>query len=252
MRPAINGERDVPEWLKFALLFGKDGDEGDGGTGDGGTGEGDEGEGDEGDESDEPDEESLEGLKKALAAERAQGKAAQKKLKMAERKIANAASNAAKKTGDDKSGKDESEDEGDKLPKAAQAKLDKLTVAYRTSTLKSLVSAKASDFQDPDDVYRFLNTEEFDYEQDDDDPSEVVWDEKEIDVALKALRKQRPYLLKPTTGSEGAGKTRTAKSGPKFAGTNAGRQTAGTDVAALSRRIPALRSVVRASSTKKE
>lgn len=230
------------EWMKFAFVFGFDGDgdpddQGDPGTDDPSDDDG----GDEVDETDLPDK-----VKAILKKERDLRSAAEKKAKLLE-KNANAAK--AKREAPKTDKVDDKTDDSDKVSPALQAKIEKLSEGFRKSTLQAMVAKNAGNFQDPDDVYRFLDTGEFDYTQDDDDPSQVVWDESEIRAAIKALSKERPYLLK----AAGDGKTPDKKpaSGPKFAGS--GKQTAGTQVdAKMAQRFPALRSAVRAGSNKKE
>lgn len=234
--------------MKFAFVFGFDGDgDGDGGDqGDPGAdddGADDPADGDDVDETGLPDK-----VKAILKKERDLRAAAEKKAKLLERN----AQTANKKQGAPKTDKvDDDKKTGDdeKASPALQAKIDKLSEGFRKSTLQAMVSKIATNFADPEDVYRFLDIEEFDFTQDDDDPSQVVWDESEIRASIKSLAKERPYLLKPA--ADGQGTAKKTASGPKFAGS--GKQVATTKVdATMAQRFPALRSAVRAGSNKKE
>jgi len=233
-----------PAWLRFTYVVGYD--EGEGGEGEGGA-EGGDGEGEEGDgEGDEPDESTPEGLKKALDAERKLRKTAEQKLKIAARKAAN---QAAKEGESGKKGEGDAGQTGQQGNGETDARIEKLTTALRNNSLRSTISELASNFSDPSDVYRFLDTGAFDYEQDADDPSVVVWDEAEIRAAIKDLAKQKPYLLKAPAGDGAQSqRQRRGSSGPKFAGSGSGKQTGGLSNAEIAQRFPAMRTAVRAGN----
>ncbi len=234
------------QWLHFEFVMGHDdGDGSEGGAGDDGTGV--DSAGDE-NADDTDDEGSLEGLKKALDKERKLRATAEKKIK-----ILGKNATGAKPPVDDKKtdASDDKKTDSGGADTASQAKLDRLSEAFRMSTLQKLVADNSANFQDPSDVYRFLETDLFEFAQDDDDPSQVVWNESEIKTAVKALAKERPYLLKPS-GDGSGGTKKTPTSGPKFAGAGSGKQTGGASRTELARRFPALRTAVRASGTDKK
>lgn len=242
-------EDDLPWWQHSFVVGYDEGSDSEGGDGDGG------GEDEEGEEGDaEPDESTPDGLKKALEKERALRKEADKRLRITTKKLANAAAGQTGKTGSgegDGGKTPEGDGDGAKSASTAATKVEKLIETIRNNELRNVVSKLASTFQDPEDVFAHLDTNNFDYEQDDDDPSNVVFDEAEIRTAIKDLAKRKPYLLKPAAGETGgAGKPR--QSGPKFAGRGPGKQTGGLSSAEIASRFPAMRTAVRAGKPKSE
>lgn len=237
---------EEPDWLAFAYVVGYDeGGEGGEGESEGGEGEEGEGEGEEGDdESQLPD-----NIKAILKKERELRATAEKKAKLLERNAKSASKGTGKGAGKAnegaKNGSQGTEDEED--GQASDPRYAKMVEKFRTNSLRDTVAKLAQNFADPNDVYRFLDTDLFDFTQDEDDPSEVVWDEAEIRAAVKGLAKEKPYLLKPA--GEGTG---TRKAGPKFAGSGSGRQTSGLSTDEMGRRFPAMRHAVRAGTNKNE
>lgn len=241
-------EVEEPSWLWYAYVVGYDEGDGGEGNGDGGAGDGG-GDGDGDGDGDEPDESTPDGLKKALEAERKLRKTAEQKLKIATRKAANA---GAKANAGGTQGTGADEGTGDQGTTEVDARVEKLTTALRDNSLKTTIAGLAANFHNPDDVYNFLDTKAFDYEQDDEDPTNVVWDEAEIRAAIKQLAKDRPYLLKPAGDGQQGGQGRQRQSGPKFAGKGSGRQTSGLTQADITTRFPAMRHAVRAGGNKNE
>lgn len=237
---------DEPSWLAFAYVVGYDGEgDGDGDAGEGGDGDGDgDGDGEEDDESQLP-----ENIKAILKKERDARAAAEKKAKLLERnaKAANAKGTSKAKAGEGaKTGSQGTQDDDEEGSAGGEdPRYAKMVEKFRTNSLRDTVSKLAQNFADPADVYRFLDTDLFDYTQDDDDPSEVVWDESEIKAAIKALGKEKPYLLKAVGDGQGTG---SRKAGPKFAGKGSGRQTSGLDAQDIARRFPAMRHATRAGN----
>lgn len=226
---------DIAPWLKSVTLVGFEGED------EGAGGEGDPADDPKGETGENNDAEDAAKLKKALAAERLRSKNLEKKLRDA----------AASK--DEES--DEESEEGDEEPQkpvvkakgakgnsAAEKKLVALTAAFRQTTAKDLVRDIAKDFNDPSDAYDSIDWSLISFEQDDDDPSNVVWDESEIRTAVKDLAKRKPYLLKQQ--GEGQSKTPGRPSGSKFNGP--GRPST-TDTKAqldsFKSRFPAMRGV---------
>lgn len=235
-------------WIRFthAVGFDGEGEGGEGGEGEGGTGEGGEGEGEgEGGTGEGEGDDETAGLKKALAAERL-------KSKRLERDLA-----AAKKTPGKGQGSTGTEGEGQgsgaQADPAMTSKLERLTVGFRETALRSTIGELAKDFRDVSDVLANIDTSLINYEQDDDDPTIVVWDETELKTAIKDLAKRKPYLLKAAgEGEQGAGGRRTTRpTGGQFGRVGAGgqRTTAAQQQAELARRIPALRTAVRGGGT---
>lgn len=243
-----------PTWLQFTHIIGHD----DEGEGEGGSGEGESGseggEDDDGGEDESDDDESKlpDKVKAILKKERALRAAAEKKAKILEKNSQAApgkAGDQGKAGGKDKQASPAESDDEDTSDPRYQKMVDK----FREQSLASTVAGIAKNFADPSDVYRFLDTELFDYTQDDDDPSQVVWDEAEIRAAVKALAKEKPYLLKPESdgGQGGQVGSGARQSGPKFAGRGSGKQTSGLSAAEMAQRVPALRSAVRAKTENK-
>jgi hypothetical protein len=241
-------EDTLPWWQRSYIIGFDEGDGGEGAEGEGSDGgEGEEGEGGE----DEPDESTPDGLKKALEKERALRKEAEKKSRITAKKLANATASQSGKP--DEGGGDEGK--GDKTgtggSSTTDAKMGRLIETIRNNELKAVVSRLASNFQDPEDVFAHLDVRQFEYEQDDDDPSNVVFNEAEIRTAIKDLAKRKSYLLKPATdGQSDTGRQR--QSGPKFAGRGSGKQTGGLSSAEIASRFPAMRTAIRAGKPKSE
>lgn len=235
-------ELEMP-WWQSSFIVGYDEGEGESGT----EGEGAE-EGDEGGEGEGGDDESTlpDNIKLILKKERDLRAAAEKKARILEKnaKVAGAKTDDKGKTGEGEGDKGD----GAKVNSSTQTKMEKLIVGFRTTTLKATIEGLAKNFQDPADVFAHLDTTQFDYTQDEDDPTNVVFDEAEIRTAIRDLAKRKPYLLKPAEGEGGKKPT----SGPKFAGKGSGKQTTGISTKEMAQRFPAMRSALRAGSTNTE
>lgn len=227
---------ELAPWLKSVMLVGFEGEES-------AVGEGDPAEGAEGETGESTEVEDSAKLKKALAAERLRSKNLEKKLR-----------DAAASKGDEEES-EESEEEGEEPKKpvvkksppkgnsAADKKLAALTAAFRQTTAKDLVRDIASNFQDSNDAYESIDWRLISFEQDDDDPSNVVWDESEIRTAIKDLAKRKPYLLKPA-GDSTPPKTPGRPSGSKFGGAGKPSTTdTKAQLAGYQQRFPAMRGV---------
>lgn len=240
-------KNELRPWLKSVMLIGyEDQDPQTGAEGDPGTDAGESGE----DPSKDTDADELAGMRKALAAERLRNKNLQRQLKQ---------QSSAKDDGEAEEDDSEAE-EGDQEPKkpkaggtrnaatrAAEAKLQKVTAAFVKSSFASTVRSLATNFVDPDDAVAAIDMTQITHEQDDDDPSIVVWDEAEIKTVLKDLAKRKPHFLKAAdkNGAGGASKTPGRPSGSKFSGP-AGKPTNPTDDGRLKdwqQRLPAMRGV---------
>lgn len=161
---------------------------------------------DEEDDDEEEDEKSKSkkkstaGLKSALRKERQSRRDLQRQLKNLQRELEGLKTTSKpKKKGEGK--EEESEDDeksAEALQKAAQAeeRVEKLAAKLATNAVDTIILKHTGDFKDPDDVLRFINRKEIDFDQDDDDPSSVEVDEDSVKDAVKALKKAKPYLLK--------------------------------------------------------
>jgi len=250
---AIHGMRVIEEaklsWLGFSHIVGYDeGDEGGTGESESGAEGGENVDGGEG-ESDDDESKLPDNIKAILKKERDLRAAAEKKAKILERNAQAATKGQGSDKGKGKSGSTQGQSQGEEEGESGETtdpRYEKMVVKFREQSLASTVAAIAKNFADPSDVWRFLDAGLFDYTQDDDDPSNVVWDESEIRTAVKALAKEKPYLLKPVEGNQGGQQgTGTRQSGPKFAGRGSGKQTGGLSVTEMAGRVPALRTAVR-------
>jgi len=204
----VRTSNDLHE-LAYLVIRGFDGDgDGDGGDSGGdsggdaggddtGTGDGDSGGDDGGDgagDDDLPDD--LEGLKKAIKAERALRKKAERGLKLTERE-----KKKLEKAQQDIADADKSETEKAKTAqKAADEKAVKLAAKLRQSSLERAIIevARKQRFRDPDDVITQLqrsNFEGIEIDQDEDDPSEIDIDAKSVEKAVKAVATAKPHWL---------------------------------------------------------
>ncbi len=241
-------KNELAPWLKSVMLFGYESEGEEGGVAGEGAGEGAAGEGTEG-EGGESGEDELANMRKALAAERLRSKNLAK-----ENKTLKGAKGAAATEEGEGEGEEIATDKGkvanERLLKRAnsesQAKLEKLSAGFRTAELKSTVREIAGglNFVDWEDALNALDIKLLNYEQDDDDPSIVVWDESEIKTALKDLAKRKPHFLKQGDGKTGAGKTPNRPSGSKFGGAGKPSTTeAKAQLDGLRARFPAMRQV---------
>ena len=187
----------------------------------------DEGEGNEGDKST-----GNEGLKSALQKERRE----RRKLEKENRRLA-----AAQKSRED-SEKDETTKAKDEAS-AAQTKAAKLATRLRDTKLDNSIIklANGMNFVDVDDALRLIDRDAVELDQDEDDPSDIEIDEKSVKVALEALLKAKPHLLK---GEQQ--KPPPPKSGSKTGGGEKSKEQ--LDEEALASKYPALRRSSRRSN----
>jgi|SRR6478609_6094604 len=162
-------------------------------------GQDDSGDDDEGD-ADDDDEETpgdLDGLKKALAAERKLNKQKDKDLRAVARR--EAAAQKAKEA-DELKEKSELEQERTKREKAEE-KTTKLATGLRNSAIRAAIkeAAEKSNFIDAADAIEGVDWESLEVEQDDDDPSIVTIDAKKVLSQVKALALKKPHYIKAGT-----------------------------------------------------
>jgi hypothetical protein len=142
-----------------------------------------------------PTQDDVDRINKALRAERKLRRDAEKQLKQAQ------------KAKDD----DVSTQELEQLRQreaASTQKSEKLAARLLTQAIEgSIVKAATKlNFRDVDDAVTLVSREDIDWEQDEDDPSEVDVDEASVTDAVKALAKKRPYLLATESpGGEASG-----------------------------------------------
>jgi len=161
-------------------------------------------------EHDDADDPKVRGLKKALETERATAEDFEKKYKLAEKerkRLAKLQEN--KELGE----KDEDEQKATKLT-AAEEKVARLAAkALKTSVDAAIIkAAEKANFLDPEDALAGVDRTDL-AEQDDDDPSDITLDDREIEKRVKALAAKKPHYVKsgtsdnePTGGQFGAGK----------------------------------------------
>jgi hypothetical protein len=163
----------------------------------------DEDEDDEGEDDDEDDEKpDVSGLKSALRKERMARKRAERELK----KLKSKAKGEKPKSKEE----DESEKSSAEL-EAEREKNQRLANRLRDQAIDRLILKHASKFADPDDAVRLINRADIEYDQDEDDPSEIEVDEESVIDAVKTLAKKKKHLLATNAG-------RSSKSGSKFNG----------------------------------
>lgn len=113
-----------------------------------------------------------------------------------------------------------------------KTKAEKLAAKLKQSALDNFIQKKAMNmkFVDLDDALRLVDRELIDVEQDEDDPDEIVIDEKSVDDALKALVTKKPHLI---------GEAKPPASGSKFGGSKDKKEPDQDE--ALREKYPALR-----------
>lgn len=171
------------------------------------------------------DDKDTAGLRSALQKERNDRKALAKQIKELQKFKDEAEAK-------DKTDGQKAQDAADKASKKAE----RLAVRLRETALENVVTKLATKhkFVDIDDALRLIDRDSITIDQDEDDPSDLIVDEKSVDKALKALAEKKPHLV-----SDGEG---LPASGSKFAG---GRKNndPNADTEALKEKYPALRGV---------
>jgi hypothetical protein len=196
----------ISDLFQDQFYFGREGegDEGEGeGTDDGdveGTEGGQEGAGSASeDSSDDDDIDDRKELKGALANERKARKAAEKR-----------ATALAKEKEQADLAKQTSEEQAIARAEKAEQQKEKLAAGFLNRELESAIRRAARDegFIDPADAIDGVDRNAMNFEQDEDDPSEVTIDTKSITKAVKALAAKKPHFIKSGTddGEETGGK----------------------------------------------
>lgn len=231
---------ELAPWLKSVMLLGYEDPAADpNAEGDPGE-EGDEGK-EEGEKQEDPAED-LAKLKRALAAERLKNKNLERKLKGP--KADEGEGEEDPEGGEEEPEKGKAKGARSASARAAEAKLQKVTAAFVRSSFANTVRSLATNFLDPDDAIAAIDMKLIQHEQDDDDPSNIVWDESEIKTALKDLAKRKPHFLKPAEA--GGEKTPKRPSGSKFSGPAGRPGTTPTEPEKLKdwqQRLPAMRNI---------
>jgi hypothetical protein len=173
----------------------------------------------EDEEDDQPDNTAL---KSALKKERD----ARRKLEKENRKLAKSQKSLQNK---EASELDQAKNEAAEN----KTKAEKLALKLRQSALDNVIQKKATamKFVDLDDALRLVDREEIDVEQDEDEPDDIVIDEKSVDAALKTLISKKPHLV---------GDAKPPASGSKFGGGKNGQKEPDPDQALIDK-YPALR-----------
>lgn len=228
-------------FLDGAIIFGaEDDDKGDDGSNKGGSsgddddssdedkaGQGaDDKSGKDGEDSDDDDEEDdKEEVKVALRKERRE----RKKLERENKKY--------KAERENKDKEEASEIEAAKREaEASKSNVTKLADKLLNREVKTAIERAARDakFIDPSDATGAISLEDIDYEQDEDDPSEIEIDEESVTAAVKKLAKKRPHWVQLPGGG--------TKSGSKMAGGGDGnKDDQATKEAKLKEDYPSLR-----------
>jgi hypothetical protein len=174
---------------------------------------------DDGEEDDQPDNSAL---KSALKKERD----ARRKLEKENRKLAKSQKTLQNK---EASELDQAKNEASEN----KTKAEKLAAKLKQSALDNVIQKKATamKFVDLDDALRLVDREEIDVEQDEDEPDDIVIDEKSVDAALKTLISKKPHLV---------GEAKPPASGSKFGGGKNGQKEPDPDQALIDK-YPALR-----------
>lgn len=178
-------------------------------------------EGDEDKDKSKEKSENNDGLKSALAKERAERKRLEKEAK------------ELRKYKDDADSKDKSEsDKAKDDASKAESKAQKLAVRLKETAVDNAIIRLGGKlkFRDIDDALKLVDRELITVDQDDDDPSEVDLDEGSVKSALEKLAKAKPHLIIAEGQEE--------KSGSKFNGGK--KSTKEADEEALRKAYPAL------------
>jgi hypothetical protein len=180
------------EKLLPAVIFGAEG-EGDGDDSDGSDENDNDDAGSDDNNSQEHDDANdpkVQGLKSALAAERARAEAAEKKLK------------AQAKAKADAELKEKSELERAQLETQAEKDRNaKLAAGLLRRDLDSAIAKAARDakFIDPDDAIAGVDRSALTYSQDEEDPTQITIETSTIETAVKALARKKPHFIQSGT-----------------------------------------------------
>lgn len=195
-------ETRVPFWLAALVIQGREGDDDEGGSDEGndsednseeGENEDEEGgDGGEGADDDEDlDEDDPKALKLALARERKKAKDERRLRRKAERDARRAKS---------KDEEDADEKEAEKARKRAEAADSKVTrladkLLRQSRDAAILEAARNAGFIDPSDALTDTIRNAVEYDQDDDDPSDIEIDEDSVEEAVTKYAKKKQHLV---------------------------------------------------------
>lgn len=181
-------------WNLFPqVIFGREGDEGADESGDEGDNDDDEGDpagdentNDDANKSDKSGDNDIEALKKALAAERRQNKKNARALAQAQ------AQNASKEQTDN-----EDLEETKKKLIASTEKTQKLASGLLKRTLDSAIKDAARDlkFIDVEDAVAGVDRSLIEFDQDDEDPSDIDLDVDSVVAAVKKLAAKKAHFI---------------------------------------------------------
>lgn len=240
-----NVKVELPYWLRPEYLFtgaeGEGGESSEGGSGDSvedeESEEGESGDAEKGGGSTEGKEEDLSNLKSALAKERQDRKRFEKELKKLQKRDADAEL--------DKKG--EVEKLAAQLQKSQDA-LGKFGPKFLQRAINDAIRDAATDskllggkvFADVTDALALVDRQDLDYEQDEDDPSEVEIDVKSVQAAVKALAEKKKHLLTGDIDTEEEEERPPSHQPPSGSRFNGKKKKNEADEAALKLRYPSL------------
>lgn len=181
---------------------------------------------DEGGDSDQEAEskEDTEGLKSALQKERKERKRLEREAKKRDRM-------AARQRAEEDDALKAARDENETL-KQSNAKLAQGYLKTQLDGIITKYAAKAR-FRDIEDAINGIKVEDIDYDQDDDDPSDLEIDEASVEVAVNKLAEKKPHFVMADGDEE--------PSGSRFGGKKSGKKKDEADEQALRDKYPALR-----------
>lgn len=160
-------------------------------------------------EEEDDDKEDVTGLKSALEKERKERKALEKQAK------------ALLKEKEEKELAEKSQvEQAQTKEKNATEKVSKLAAGLLTRDLNAAITKAAEKFKfvDTQDAIDLIDRGELEYEQDDDDPSNITIDLKSVERAVKALATKKPHFI--SSGTEDGKQT-----GSTFGGSQKQKQT---------------------------
>lgn len=157
-------------------------------------------------DEDEPKGDDVEGLKSALAAERKRAKAAEREL-----------NKRVKAETDTEAEKADAVAAAQKKLQEVQERNEKLANGLLQRELEARIRKAANElnFVDPTDAIDGVDRSKLEWDQDEDDPSQIDIDDKAVEKAVKALATKKPHFVK--RGTEDG-----APTGSGFGGGNQG------------------------------
>lgn len=172
---------------------------------------------DEDEKSKKPKSKNIAGLKKALRRERMGRKRAEREARRAKAQLREArAGQKSKKAGSGDTSKNKNRNNGSKDDDNEEQEVQETGPSERETRLAAKLRDAAIDqvilevatkakFLDPGDAVKLISRKDIEFDQDEDDPTEIEIDRESVEDAVKELARKKKHLI--NRGGSGQGKT---------------------------------------------